>query len=152
MTEPLHRTRRVEALAAAPADRLLPLAERALAASDGEADPGRPPLRAVHPPEVGTVTMTVREPVERTRFLLADVLVTRCEIEHRATRAWAMRIGDDREATLAAAILDAETEAGGPLAADVEALCRAVHHRQAADRSAEWDELAPTVVSFEEMN
>lgn len=147
MTEPLDRTRRVEALAAAPAERLVPLAEQALAgAADG---PGE--LRAVHPPEVGTVTMTVREPVEQSRFLLADVLVTRCEIEHREARAWAMRIGDDREATLAAAILDAESEADGPLAPRIDALCRAVQHEEATARAAEWDELAPTVVSFEEM-
>jgi len=42
------------------------------------------------------------------RFILADVLATQAGVEHRGERGWAMRLGDDTAATLAAAICDAE--------------------------------------------
>ena len=62
-----------------------------------------------------------------------------------------MRLGDDRAAVLAAAICDAEVQAARPRAADVAALCRRVADRVAAEEVAEWAELAPTVVEFEEL-
>ena len=40
-------------------------------------------------PDVGTIMLTMREPVEATRFHLGEVLVTRCQVEHRETVAWA---------------------------------------------------------------
>lgn len=97
------------------------------------------------------VMMTVREPVEATRFHLGEVLVTRAEVEHRAARGWSMRMGDDPEAALAAAVCDAEIEADGPGRSAIEALCTDTEARLVAERAAEWSELAPTMVDFEEM-
>ena len=105
-----------------------------------------------HGPDVGTVVLTVREPVETTRFHLGEVLVTRCQLEHRGVTAWAMRMGDDRAATLAAAICDAEAEADGPAADAVERLVAATRAHLDAERAEEWTELEPTIVAFEEMD
>ena len=105
-----------------------------------------------HGPDVGTVVLTVREPVEATRFHLGEVLVTRCQLEHRGVTAWAMRMGDDRASTLAAAICDAEVEAGGPAAAAVERLVEETRAQLEAERAEEWTELEPTIVAFEEMD
>lgn len=137
------RTRRSELLAVADGDELVALADRCIAAA------GEPTLLAG--PEVGSIVLTVREPVEATRLHLGDVLVTRSEVEHRRVRGWAMRMGDDRASALAAAICDAELEAGGPEAGAVADLCRRTADRLRAERAEEWAALRPTIVEFEEM-
>ena len=108
-------------------------------------------LTVLVPPEVGCVATEVREPVGHERFLLGDVLACRAEVELAGTRGWAMRLGDDRVAVLAAAVCDAEAEADRPMAGEVAALCRRVAAREAAAEAAEWAVLAPTVVAFEEL-
>ncbi|HEY4422135.1 MAG TPA: phosphonate C-P lyase system protein PhnG, partial [Pseudonocardia sp.] len=85
------------------------------------------------------------------RFLLGDVLACRAEVELAGTRGWAMRLGDDRVAVLAAAVCDAEAEADRPMAGEVAELCRRVAAREAAAEAAEWAVLGPTVVAFEEL-
>ena len=140
----IDRTRRSELLSTADGRAVVELAEACVAAA------GEPVLIAG--PEVGMVVMTVREPVEATRFHLGDVLVTRAEVEHRNERGWAMRTGDDRLVALAAAICDAEVEAGGPEAGAVLELCRLTEAALADARRREWDELEPTIVRFEEMD
>lgn len=146
MAPPADRTREARAELLARADRtdVIGLADRCLADA-----PGPDVLRG---PEVGMVMLTVREPVEATRFHLGEVLVTTCEVEHRGARGWVVRMGDDRHAALAAAVLDAEAEAGGPLAGDVVALCTTTADRVARQRAQEWADVRPTVVDFEEMD
>jgi alpha-D-ribose 1-methylphosphonate 5-triphosphate synthase subunit PhnG len=139
----IDRARRCELLAATDLDPLLQVADRCLAGADQP--------QPIVGPEVGSVVMTVREPVEATRFHLGDVLVTRFEVLHREHRGWAMRPGDDRAGAVAAAICDAECEADGPGRAEVEALCDRTEERLTAERAEEWQDLAPTVVSFQEM-
>ncbi len=139
----LGREERAELLALAVHRDVVELADRCLA--------GAPGTRVVAEPSVGTVPLCVREPVVSERFVVADVLVTRAEVEHRGQRGWAMRIGDDLEATVAAAICDAEAESGEGLAAEVEQLCRATDRRRSVEAEREWAELAPTEVQFEEL-
>lgn len=143
MSEPLGRAKRCGLLALAQADELKELADACLA--DGV------DVRVLVAPEVGFVSAQVREPVADERFLLGDVLACRAEVEMAGHRGWAMRLGDDRAAVLAAAVLDAEVEAGRAHAADVDRLCRAVAVRQAECEEREWAELAPTIVEFEEL-
>jgi len=102
-------------------------------------------------PTIGTVALEVRDPVLGERFILGDVLVTSAEVEWRGKRGCATRLGGDRAATLAAAVCDAEAEAGGPLARRIEQLCSETE--QVLDRAAsrEESELAKTVVQFEEL-
>lgn len=140
------RTREVRAELLARAERaeVIEIADRCL---ESAAEP-----RVMRGPEVGMVMLTVREPVEATRFHLGEVLVTTCEVEHRGTRGWVMRMGDDRHAALAAAVLDAEAVADGPLADDVEALCARTADRMARERAREWADVHPTIVDFEEMD
>lgn len=143
MTESLTRARRCELLALAEADELRTLADACLA--DGVE------VRVLVAPEVGVVSAQVREPVAQERFLLGDVLACRAEVELAGNRGWAMRLGDDRAAVLAAAVLDAEVEAGRARAVEVDRLCRAVAARKAEREEREWTELAPTIVEFEEL-
>lgn len=143
-TTTLSREQRTELLAAAPPEPLVALADACLASA------GWPAI--IRPPEVGMVMLTVREPVEHTRFHLAEVLVTQAELEHRGQRGWSMRLGDDTAAALAAAVCDAEVEASGPCAAQVEQLCRTTARRLAEERATEWAEIAPTIVAFEELD
>ena len=134
---------RAELLAVAEAEDVVALAEACLA------EFGDPVVLAS--PEVGLVVMQVREPVCSERFHLGEVVVTRAEVEIAGARGWAMRLGNDRVATLAAAVCDAVAAAGGALAADVDRLCAATERRRAERQAAEWDQIAPTIVSFEEL-
>jgi alpha-D-ribose 1-methylphosphonate 5-triphosphate synthase subunit PhnG len=143
MTEPLDRSQRCGLLAEAEPDELRVLADACLA--DGAQ------VRVLVAPEVGCVSTQVREPVAGERFLLGDVLACRAEVELAGQRGWAMRLGDDRAAVLAAAVLDAEATAARPLAVEIDELCRTVAQRQVDRDEREWTELAPTIVEFEEL-
>lgn len=140
----LSREERAALLAVARRDELVGLADACLA--DGEMP------QVLRAPEVGCVATHVVEPVAGERFLLGDVLACRAEVAlGGGARGWAMRLGDDRPAVLAAAICDAEVEAGRSRAADVLALCERVAARIAEADAAEWAQVAPTVVQFEEL-
>lgn len=138
------RDRRCELLAAAEPEALTRLAELCL--EDG----ARPTVLAG--PEVGAVAVQVREPIVGERFYLGEALVTQVEIELDGARGWAMRMGSDRVATLAAALLDAEVEAGRPRAAEVLDLCRITEQNLADADATEWADIAPTEVVFEELD
>lgn len=141
---PLDRTRRCELLAATPGPTLIALADQVIE------DAGPPTV--VLAPELGMTMVTVREPVEAIRFHVGEVLVCRAEVDHRGTSGWAMRMGEDRAATLAAALLDAEAAADGPHRAAIDDLCRTTERVLAEDRAREWAELAATTVHFEELD
>ena len=143
MTGRLERAQRCGLLAEADAEELRELADACLA--DGAE------VRVLVAPEVGCISTQVREPVAGERFLIGDVLACRAEVGLAGHRGWAMRLGDDRAAVLAAAVLDAEAEAGRPMAAAVDELCHTVAHRLADRHDREWAELAPTIVEFEEL-
>lgn len=135
--------RRAELLALADRGELVAVADRCAATE---------PLPAVVvAPEVGTIVLEVREPVAHHRFHLSEVLACRAEVVVEAGHGWAVRLGDDRLATLAAAVCDAEVDAGRPLAGEVDELCRRTETRVRAERATEWAELAPTEVAFEEL-
>lgn len=131
-------------LARAQAESLIALADSCL---EGAAEPV-----VTQPPETGLVMLTVREPVETTRFHLGEVLVTRCAVRHRGVDGWAMRMGSDPAATLAAAVLDAEVESDGPLASAVIELCDLTQHQLTLADAREWQDIEPTIVDFEEMD
>jgi alpha-D-ribose 1-methylphosphonate 5-triphosphate synthase subunit PhnG len=103
-------------------------------------------------PVVGMVPISIREPVVGERFLLVDVLVTQAEVDHGSERGWAMRLGDDKAATVAAAVCDAEAAGGFGLTDRIDALCRATEHALAQREAAEWAELLPTEVRCEELD
>lgn len=141
---PLDRARRCELLAATPGPTLIALADQVIE------DAGPPTV--VLAPELGMTMVTVREPVEAIRFHVGEVLVCRAEVDHRGTSGWAMRMGEDRAATLAAALLDAEAAADGPRRSAIDELCRTTELMLAEDRAREWAELAATTVHFEELD
>lgn len=143
MNDVSSREQRCALLAEAERDELVDLADECLA--DDVA------VRVLTGPLVGVVVAQVREPVLAERFLLGDVLACRAEVELAGQRGWSMRLGDDRAATLAAAVLDAEVEAVRPGADRVAGLCHTVAQRRTERAAAEWAEIAPTIVEFEEL-
>jgi alpha-D-ribose 1-methylphosphonate 5-triphosphate synthase subunit PhnG len=140
---PLPPGRRAELLAIADEAELVALADRCLQIAPG--------TQVIEPPTVGTIPLCIREPVVGERFILADVLATRAEVAHRGHRGWAMRLGDEVTATLAAAICDAEAASGAGLAAEVELLCRQTERNRADEAAREWAELARTKVEFRDL-
>ncbi|MGH9113291.1 MAG: phosphonate C-P lyase system protein PhnG [Acidimicrobiales bacterium] len=141
---PVSRERRCELLAAADAAPLIGLAEHCVA--DGAH------VTVLSGPEVGVVALQVREPVVGERFHLGEALVTRVEVDVDGSRGWAMRMGTDRVAALAAAVLDAVVSAGAPLAAEIDRLCDATAAALADGDEREWADLAATEVCFEELD
>lgn len=127
---------------AEPAD-LIELADRVLA------EVGDPTILVA--PQVGAIATQVREPVGRERFFLGDVLSCRAEVELAGARGWAMRLGEDRAAVLAAAILDAAVQVDETAAAAVDELCTNVATRRDELERAEWAQIQPTIVEFEEL-
>lgn len=144
MTPPEYSRERVaELLAVAAEGDLVGLADDCLA--DGVE------LAVLTAPEVGSVAAQVREPIAHDHFFLGDVLACRAEVSLGGVRGWAMRLGDERAATLAAAICDAEIVAGRPQAARVLELCARVEETRRLDEADEWAQLSPTIVQFEEL-
>ena len=156
----LDREQRAELLALADPTAIVDLAERALALSEI-----RDRLVVIQPAETGLVMLQVREPVCSERFHLGEVVVTRAEVAVGEAHGWSMRLGGDGHAALGAAICDAVAElvaaAGSSgsvttgtvgVALEVDELCRRTRDQGEAARHREWDELAPTVVQFEELD
>jgi alpha-D-ribose 1-methylphosphonate 5-triphosphate synthase subunit PhnG len=129
-------------LAAARPDELIELADACLAVATN--------FHVIVPPQVGYVSTQVREPVLKQRFLLGDVLACRAEVELNGARGWALRLGEDRAAVLAMAILDAAMADDGPTDG-IDRLCVDLAARRRLDEAAEWAEIADTVVEFEEL-
>lgn len=102
-------------------------------------------------PQLGTLLMQIREPIERRRFYLGDVLVTEVRLSVGCRQGWAIRLGDDPEATVAAAICDACSEAESPYRAAILELCRATQAQLAANSSADIADIVPTAIAFEEL-
>lgn len=135
---------RAELLALADEHHLVELADACLAAH------GDPIVLVA--PETGLVMLQVREPVCEERFHLGEVVVTRAEVSLAGGHGWSMRMGTDRVAALAAAVCDAVADADARLAAEVRELCVRTRESVTANTRAEWDELRPTEVDFEEMD
>lgn len=108
-------------------------------------------LTVLTAPEIGTVAAQVREPIKYDLFFLGDVLACRAEVSLAGTNGWAMRLGDNRAATLAAAVCDAEVQAERPHAAAVLELCARVATEHDLAAIEEWAQLSPTIVQFEEL-
>jgi alpha-D-ribose 1-methylphosphonate 5-triphosphate synthase subunit PhnG len=141
--EPRSPEQRAELLAHATPAHVVALADRITATAR---------CRVERQPEVGMVVLEVREPVAGERFHLTEVLVTQATVTVDDAAGWAMRTGDDRLATLAAAVCDAAVEAGHDLAPEVERLCTATEERRAAAAAERQARVAPTAVAFEELD
>ncbi len=139
------REKLTELLGAAESSEVISLADRILdPLADGE-------LTVTRPPQTGSIVTQVREPIAAQRFILGDLLATTAEVAIGPEIGWAMRLDDDRQATLAQAVLDAEILRGGPYADEALALADEVDKRRRDGRAAEWAQLAATIVEFQEI-
>ncbi len=141
----MNTARRSSLLALAAGEDLIHLADTILQRHDHN-------VAVVRPPEVGLRMFQVREPIERIRFNLAEVMVTEAEVMVGTCPGWAARLGNDREAALAAAILDGFAAAGGEWVEEIEALCASVEQRVHEEKESIRREVAPTEVRFEELD
>lgn len=141
-------------LAAARSEELIGLADSCLGAAGA--------FQVIVPPQVGCVSVQVREPILKQRFLLGDVLACSAEVELDGQRGWALRFGDDQAAVLAMAIVDAAASTrsaegdepsgdGDGVTGEIDRLCAELAGRLGQAEAAEWAELAPTIVEFEEL-
>lgn len=142
MREDVDRNDRFEVLAQGEADPLLTLAEEVLATAA---------VDVVLAPRVGMLMLRLREPVQSAVYNAGEVVVTEARVACGEGQGYAMRLGWQPEATLAAAVLDAAVEAGHPLRERILALLAALRAAEAARQAAAWREVAPTRVAFEEM-
>lgn len=102
-------------------------------------------------PITGLVSLQARDPISRTRFLPGDVLCTEAGVELNGTPGWGMCLGEDRSAALALALCDAETARQGAYAHRVAALATRCREALKNRRSAEFEDLRPSIVEFEEI-
>lgn len=139
------REKVTELLGVAKSSEVISLANRVIESlADGE-------LTVTRPPQTGSIVTQVREPLAAQRFILGDLLATTAEVALGIETGWAMRLDDDRQATLAQAVLDAEILRGGPHADEALALAEEVDDQRRDRRAAEWAQLAATIVEFQEI-
>lgn len=107
----------------------------------------------IRPPATGTVQLQIREPICEERFIVGDALVTVADVSVRGSLGWAMRLGSDTHATVAAAIADAYIALVGlenvPAMKD---LLLQTKEEVAERETSEWAEISETVIDFEELD
>jgi alpha-D-ribose 1-methylphosphonate 5-triphosphate synthase subunit PhnG len=139
----LTREQRFEAIAVADPAALVPAANALLAAH---------PVEVLRPPVGGSVMIRAIETAEGSPFNLGEVSVTEAEVELAGQRGYAMVMGFAPEHALAGAIIDAAMEARIDQAPALEALLIASIDSAAREQAAGWETLAPTLVTFDEIN
>lgn len=138
----MDREQRFEAIAAATAEMLAPLADAILTDTT---------VRIIRGPTVGMVMLQARESVEGIRFNVGEVLVTEALVTIDGQQGYAMVQGMAREHALAGAICDAAVEAGHAESARILAALRDADARAEQEHRAQWAAVAGTRVSFDEM-
>jgi alpha-D-ribose 1-methylphosphonate 5-triphosphate synthase subunit PhnG len=126
---------RLEGLAMCHPEALEALADDVLATAGVE---------IVHGPEVAVAPLRVPGAEGAGGIVVGRVPVTRCTLELEGVRGDAIFPGRAIRAALAAAVLDAEAERGGPAAVEVEAMARAALERRLAALDAEAAGVAAT--------
>jgi len=110
-------------------------------------------VEMIRPPSIGTVQMQVRDPICEERFIVGDALVTVAEVSVDGTLGWAMRLGSDANAAVAAAVADAHIARvgfeGAPELAELVLYTKTELKR--ADEQ-EWEEIRETIIDFEELD
>lgn len=110
-------------------------------------------IEMIRPPSTGTIQMQVREPICEERFIVGDALVTVAEVSVDGTLGWAMRLGSDANATVAAAVADAHIARvgleGSPELAELISYTQ-LEIERAEER--EWAEIRETIIDFEELD
>lgn len=137
----MDRNRRSELLAIADRECLITIGQRCLDASSV--------FTVDEPAAVGRLRLDVLDPTAARKFQLCDVLVAQATVVRGDVVGWSMRLGDDSLAAVAGAVCDAESQAGGPLAATVIELCESTAAQQSRRRASQLGELHTTEVFFE---
>lgn len=136
-------------LALADPEQLCALADSVLAGSTLAGAAGS--FQITRAPTTGVLVSQVREPIASHRFIAGDLVASTAEVVLDEAAGWGMRLGDDRAAALAQAVLDAEVLRRGGRTDAVLSLALGTAERLRAERVAEWDRLTPTIVEFEEI-
>lgn len=138
----MDRQRRFELLASVPAAEAQRLAERVMDGSLGDA-------AVIVPPTVGMVMARATDGARGQRFNLAEVLVTEARVSLGGHEGWGMVMGRAPEHALAVALVDAGLEAGHAAREGIERDLTGLWETTEARLAAEWAQLAPTKVDFD---
>jgi alpha-D-ribose 1-methylphosphonate 5-triphosphate synthase subunit PhnG len=131
--------------------RICASAESALLSSLAEKAAGGREAALLKGPEKTMVLIQIREPVQRGRFYLGEVLAVHCVVELGGVRGAAVIMGDDLEKARDAAILDAAHSGGFPGFALVEGELLALEKRRQRELAREAAEIRKTRVSFQSL-
>jgi alpha-D-ribose 1-methylphosphonate 5-triphosphate synthase subunit PhnG len=102
-------------------------------------------------PEKTMVLVQVREPAQRSRFYLGELLAAHCVVELGGIRGVGVMIGDDLEKAKAAAVLDAAHSGGFPGFSLVEPELLRLEDRRQGELAKEAEEIRKTRVSFQSL-
>lgn len=110
-------------------------------------------IEMIRPPSTGTIQMQVREPICEERFIVGDALVTVAEVSVDGTLGWAMRLGGDANAAVAAAVADAHiARVGFESAPELAELVLYTKLEMERAEEREWAEIRETIIDFEELD
>ena len=102
-------------------------------------------------PEKTMVLVQVREPAQRSRFYLGELLAAHCVVELGGVRGAAVMMGDDLEKAKAAAVLDAAHSGGFPGFSLIEPELLRLEDRRQGELAKEAAEIRKTRVSFQSL-
>jgi alpha-D-ribose 1-methylphosphonate 5-triphosphate synthase subunit PhnG len=102
-------------------------------------------------PEKTMVFLQSREPVQRSRFYLGELLAAHCLVEIAGVRGAAVMMGDDLEKARAAAILDAAHTGNFPCFVPVKEELLRLEERRKRELAEEAAEIRKTRVSFQSL-
>ena len=110
-------------------------------------------IEIIRPPSTGTIQLQVREPICEERFIVGDALVTVAEVSVDGTLGWAMRLGSDANAAVAAAVADAHiARVGLESSPELAELISYTQLEIERTEEREWAEIRETIIDFEELD
>lgn len=108
-------------------------------------------VEVLQPPRRGLVMVPLRETARRARFYLGEVLVSEARVRLAGAFGLGLLVGDDAEAALDLATVDAAWSAGVPESRAWHERLRQEARRLSRQRAGEEERLLRTRVAFETM-
>lgn len=109
------------------------------------------PVEIVKEPQSCLVMMQARDTVEEQLFNVGEVLVTECTVKVGSTLGWSCLLGDDKEKSYWAAVIDGALACGEDLNNLIPTLL-AEEEAQLKELRLEWQQIIKTRVNFDLMS
>lgn len=138
-----------EIMAQGPREPLVALVDRLLEQEGGEEGDGQ--LEILKEPKAAVLMVRARDTARGEIFNFGEALVTEAEVRFYGQTGYMLILGDDQMHALAGAICDAALEAGHPDRPAILETLTTMQRYQQEQVAAEWSRVAPTTVTFDEM-